>query len=160
MEISLLRKLAIRLACIHAEDREWILAQLDIGERQRIDDLLQEINLLGLAADPSVVSAVMAEPLERLAIPATPGTSLVASVNRAEHPFWRGLLLQLQEQTQRRQLIDTLPNAAAVRRWDNAFAKQPVPPALVQSLRGYLDDQSNGQLDGRLDGQGSDDARA
>lgn len=156
MEISLLRKLAIRLACIHPEDREWILAQLEIGERQRIDDLLQEINLLGLAADPSVVSAVMTELLERPSSPATPGTSLVASVNRAEHPFWRGLLLQLQEQTQRRQLIDALPNAAAVRRWDNAFAKQPVPPALVQSLRGYLD----GQLDGQVEGQGSDDARA
>ncbi|WP_339527234.1 hypothetical protein [Pseudomonas sp. EA_35y_Pfl2_R111] len=156
MGISLLRKLAIRLACIHAEDREWILAQLDASERQRIDDLLQEINLLGLAADPSVVSAVMAELLERPLIPATPGTSLAASVSRAEHPFWCGLLLQLQEQAQRRQLIDALPSAAAVRRWDNAFAKQPVPPALVQSLRGYLD----GQLDGQVEGQGSDDARA
>lgn len=156
MEISLLRKLAIRLACIHAEDREWILAQLDADERQRIDDLLQEINLLGLAADPSVVSAVMAEPLDPSSSPAVTGTSLVSSVSRAEHPFWCGLILQLQEQAQRRKLIDALPNAAAVRRWDNAFAKQPVPPALVQSLRGYLD----GQLNGQLQGQGSDDARA
>lgn len=156
METSLLRKMAIRLACIHAEDREWILAQLDASERQRIDDLLQEINLLGLAADPSVVSAVMAELLERPSILPALGVSLAASVSRAEHPFWCGLLLQLQEQTERRQLIDTLPNAAVVRRWDNAFAKQPVPPALVQSLRGYLD----GQLDGRVEGQRSEDARA
>jgi hypothetical protein len=141
MEVSMLRKLAVRLACIHADDREWILAQLDADERQRIDELLQEINLLGLAADPSVVNAVMAELPERSAGQSSTGTALLATVSNAGHPFWCGVLLQLQERTERRKLIDALPNAASVRRWDNAFAKQPVPPALVQSLQGYLEGQ-------------------
>lgn len=150
MEFSLLRKLAIRLACIHVEDREWILAQLGSAERQRIDDLLQEINLLGLAADPSVVSAVMAERLEQAPSQSASaqGAAIVARLGAAEHPFWAGLILQLQDQAERRKLIDSLPNAAVVRRWDNAFAKQPVPPALVQSLQSYLDGQLGDQENG------------
>jgi hypothetical protein len=140
MEFSPLRRTAIRLACTHAEDREWILVRLEPVERQRIEALLEEINLLGLAVDPAVVAAVMAELAPDLsANQVLPENALVhAYVSGAEHPFWAGLVLQLHAQTQRRQVLDALPNGARVRRWDNTFAKQPVPPALAQCLKDYL----------------------
>lgn len=139
MEFSPLRRNAIRLACAHVEDREWVLTRLEPAERQRIEALLEEINLLGLAVDPAAVAAVMAEFPHSPANSALPENASVHShVSGAEHPFWAGLVLQLQGQAQRRQVLAALPNSVRVRRWDDAFAKQSVPPALVQCLKDYL----------------------
>jgi hypothetical protein len=140
MEVSLLRRAAIRLACTHAEDREWVLAQLDTDERLQIEELLQEINLLGLAADPAIVASLIAETSSQaneLSLTAS-DAAVRASVVRAEHPFWAGLALQLNTQAQKRAVIDALPDAQRVKRWDNAFTQQSVPPALALCLCNHL----------------------
>jgi len=147
MTPSPLRKLAIRLACIHAEDREWILAQLGGDEARRVNELLQEIETLGLASDPSVVNAVMAEASSQGAarpLLDSEHQARLAPLARAEHPLWAALALQLQDKEQRRKLIEALPNPAAVRRWDTAFATQAVPPALARCISLHLQAAENG----------------
>ncbi len=140
MEVSLLRRAAIRLACVHSEDREWVLAQLNTDERLQIEELLQEINLLGLAADPAIVASLMAETASHANAHALADgdASVRAAVTRAEHPFWAALALQLSNPKQKRTVIDALPDAQRINRWDQAFTKQAVPPALAQCLRERL----------------------
>jgi len=141
MNPSPLRKLAIRLACIHAEDRDWILAQLGGDEARRVNELLQEIETLGLASDPSVVNAVMSEVAGKSAVRPvldSDNQAWLALLTQAEHPLWAALALQLHSKDKRRKLIETLPDGAAVRRWDTAFATQPVPPALARCVSQYL----------------------
>lgn len=141
MNPSPLRKLAIRLACIHAEDRDWILAQLGGDEARRVNELLQEIETLGLASDPSVVNAVMAEVASQGAarpLLDSDNQARLAILARAEHPLWASLALQLQDKDKRRKLIESLPDSAAVRRWDTAFAARPVPPALARCIDQHL----------------------
>ncbi|MFJ4374657.1 hypothetical protein ACIP1T_18890 [Pseudomonas japonica] len=147
MTPSPLRKLAIRLACIHAEDRDWILGQLAADEARQVNELLQEIETLGLASDPSVVNAVMAELTSQgAARPVQPPMvdEGVAALGRAGHPAWAALALQLREKDQRRKLIDGLPNAATVRRWDSLFGAGTVPPALAQCLSRHLGEREPG----------------
>lgn len=141
MTPSPLRKLAIRLACIHAEDRDWILAQLGSDEARRVNELLQEIETLGLASDPSVVKAVMAEVSSQgvtRPLPDSEQQARLAILARAEHPLWAALALQLQDKDTRRKLIEALPDSAAVRRWDKVFATEPVPAALARCISLHL----------------------
>jgi len=140
MEFSPLRKAAIRLACTHTEDREWILAQLEPGERRQLDELLEEIHLLGLANDPGVVAAVMGEltaASSSVGLSAN-GARLQDLVPKAQHPFWAALVLQLETPALRREVLGAVANSAGIRRWDSAFSKQTLPPALVGSLNAYL----------------------
>src|SRR5690349_17282497 len=98
MNPSPLRKLAIRLACIHAEDRDWILAQLGGDEARRVKELLQEIETFGLASDPSVVNAVMSEVAGQSAVRPvldSDNQAWLALLTQAEHPLWAALALQL-----------------------------------------------------------------
>ncbi len=137
MQSSSLRKVAIRLACAHDEDRQWILAQLQVGERQQIEELLEEISQLGLANDPSVVNSVMRE----LAVVGKPvaqseeSAALGALLGRAGNPFWAALVLQQQAPAQRRALLSGLASNADIQRWDSVFAKHELPPALIRALR-------------------------
>lgn len=136
MEFSPLRQLAMRLACIHVDDRAWVLAQLSPAEREPIDELLQEIAELGLAQDPAVLAAIHAEPMTRFTSESVmpDDVALHAQVERAGHPYWGALLLQMHGQPQRRKVMDALPQGALVRRWDHALSGQMVPPALVAAL--------------------------
>lgn len=139
MKFSPLRKLAIRLAGSHAEDREWVLRQLDPDERRQVESLLEEINLLGLAADASVVEALMSEESRSQSEPSRPEhAELLALVARAEHAFWGGLCLQLLPAGERKGAIDAMPNGARLQSWEASFSRRPVPPALAASLRQYL----------------------
>ncbi len=52
----MLRKLALRLAFLSAEDRDWLLSQLSLADRQRISTLIDEANEMGLTRDPIVLS--------------------------------------------------------------------------------------------------------
>ncbi|MDU9030453.1 hypothetical protein [Pseudomonas mediterranea] len=146
MEFSALRKAAIRLACAHAEDRDWILARLEPGERRQIETLLEEISLLGLTSDPSVVSAMMSE--LKVAPPAAQAqpdhTRLKTLLSKATHPFWGALVLQLETPAVRREVLGGLANSADIRRWDGKFAKQILPPALMRSLKTRLEAQEAG----------------
>jgi len=146
MEFSALRKAAIRLACSHTEDREWILARLEPEERRQVEVLLEEINLLGLSSDPSVVAALMGElavapPVART----TPDNApLKARLSKATHPFWGALVLQLEAPAARREVLGGLANSNDIRRWDSKLAKQVLPPALMDSLKSRMDAQEAG----------------
>ncbi|NWB95793.1 hypothetical protein HX882_07835 [Pseudomonas gingeri] len=146
MEFSPLRKIAIRLACVHAEDRDWVLARLEPGERREVDALLEEISQLGLADDPTVLAAMLGELASPpVAEPVTADSArLKAVLANARHPFWAGLVLQLETPALRREVLGGLANSAGVRRWDTAFAKQPLPPALVNCLKNYLEPEELG----------------
>ncbi|MBK3509538.1 hypothetical protein ACLBW8_04855 [Pseudomonas sp. M5A4_2d] len=140
MHISPLRKAAVRLACLHADDRQWILANLAADERRKIDALLGEIHELGLASEPSVLAGLINELAAQPQAQASAHSQGVhARLLQADHPFWAGLALQLETPAQRRDALSTLANSASIRRWDAAFAKYTLPPALVTSLRGYLE---------------------
>ncbi|UZE26180.1 hypothetical protein LOY67_12490 [Pseudomonas sp. B21-056] len=146
MEFSELRKAAIRLACSHAEDRDWILTRLEPDERRQVEALLEEINLLGLTSDPSVVSAMMSELTVAPATVQTPPdhTRLKSLLSKATHPFWGALVLQLETPAVRREVLGGLANSADIRRWDSKFAKQVLPPALMRSLKARLEAQEAG----------------
>ncbi|MCP2020418.1 UNVERIFIED_ORG: hypothetical protein J2Y76_001333 [Pseudomonas reinekei] len=143
MEFSALRKAAIRLACSHAEDRDWILARLEPDERHQVEKLLEEINLLGLTNDPTLVEAVMNEmavaPSASRTMP--DNTRLKARLSKATHPFWGALVLQLETPAVRREVLGGLANSTDIRRWDSQFAKQILPPALMDSLRARMEAQ-------------------
>ncbi|MFL9673852.1 hypothetical protein ACXUPC_23660 [Pseudomonas marginalis] len=139
MEFSPLRKAAIRLACLHADDRQWILANLAVDERRKIDALLSEINELGLASEPSVMAGLMNELAAQPQVQASAHSHVIHErLLTAGHPFWAGLVLQLETPVQRREALSSLANSASIRRWDTAFAKHTMPPALVSSLQEYL----------------------
>lgn len=140
MEFSPLHQFAIRLACIHASDRAWLLAQLDTVERAQVDALLQEIDELGLARDPAVVAAVLSDPTGRFDSESVMPTDVAvhAQVRGAGHPFWGALLLQMHSPAQRRTVMSSLPQGDLLRRWDHVFADQSVPPALVAALSEHI----------------------
>ena len=146
MEFSALRKAAIRLACSHAEDRDWILARLSPDERRKLEGLLDEINDLGLTNDPTIVSTVMSE--LTVALPATqvmPGsTRLKTQLSKATHPFWGALVLQIETPAARREVLGILANSADIRRWDSKFTNQVLPSALMASLKARIDLQEVG----------------
>ncbi|HLD68738.1 MAG TPA: hypothetical protein VJA19_22195 [Pseudomonas sp.] len=131
-----LRKLAIRLACAHPEDRQWLLGQLTAAERQQMDELLQEISLLGLAADPAIVEAVMHE-AEQAGLPADEQTG---PLNEAADPFWLGLGLQTLTAEARRQYLDVRHGGKpSLLKWHKTFADEVLPPALLLSLKAQLE---------------------
>lgn len=53
------RELALKIACISAKDRAWVIANLSSEEQQTLKPLLDEIEELGLNQDRSVVNAVL-----------------------------------------------------------------------------------------------------
>jgi hypothetical protein len=132
---SSLRKLAIRLACAHADDRDWVLQQLTAAERQQIEELLQEISLLGLAADPAIVDAVMREAEQAAPVPAQP----LGPLDGAASPFWLGLALQSLSPDARRQYLDArAAGKNGLLKWHKQFADEVLPPALMQHLATQL----------------------
>ena len=140
MDILPLRRLAIRLACIHADDRAWILAKLDPLERQQIEMLLVEIADLGLDKDPAVLASMTVEPTTRFATDSAMPDDVVlhTQVSQLGNPYWGALLLQLYGAPQRRKVMDALPQGALIRRWDHVLSEQTVPPALVAALARHV----------------------
>lgn len=61
----MLRKLALRLAFLAAEDRDWLLNQLPVADRQRISILIDEANEMGLTRDPMVLSNLSQHSVKR-----------------------------------------------------------------------------------------------
>lgn len=130
-----LRKLAIRLACIHHEDRDWILQQLAPVERQQLEELLQEISLLGLNADPAIVDAVMKEAAQSPAQAASPVGPLPADAPS----FWLALALQAVTSEARHPYLDGAK--PGLLKWHKQFAHEVLPPALLQHLKTRLEAQ-------------------
>lgn len=129
-----LRKLAIHLSCLHVEDRQWILDQLPSTDRLQLDALLQEVNLLGLAADPSVIDSVMTEnkrdePQKR-----------DLSFDETLPSFWLGLLLQTLSRSERAPYLEVAAGSKSeLLRWNKEFSTVRLPGALLESLKTSLD---------------------
>lgn len=51
----MLRKLALRLAFLSVEDRDWLLNQLSDAGKRRITSLIDEANEMGLTKDPLIL---------------------------------------------------------------------------------------------------------
>lgn len=138
MNFSPLRKLALRLACIHEEDRTWLLSQLAAEEQKQLNELLDEIDVLGLASDPAIVARVMAQPSGSETTLSAQSKPLQAMAVHAEHPFWAALALQGVAREQRQVLFDRLPSSTRTQQFDTVFQASTVPPALVASLQSHL----------------------
>lgn len=54
----MLRSLALRLAFLSAEDRDWLLNQLSDAGKKRITSLMDEANEMGLTKDPLILSSL------------------------------------------------------------------------------------------------------
>lgn len=118
-----LRQGAIRLACLHPDDRRWILESLQIAERDVIQEMLDEIDSLGLAADPSVVELLMREPpMLKLREP-------VNSFGRDIDPFWLALADKAAHKNQ-----GILREEAIYGKWRAMLGEEPVPAALGAQL--------------------------
>ncbi|MDZ4298828.1 MAG: hypothetical protein U0998_00515 [Moraxellaceae bacterium] len=138
MESSRLRQLAIRLACIHADDRAWVLEQFSDEQRETLDGLLDEINELGLAKNPSVVTAILDSALHSSlagSVSILPDdVSLHDLVAKAPHPFWAALLLQGRSVEQRNKVLTGLPEIERIHQWDQRLADIEVPPAMMMAV--------------------------
>lgn len=131
-----LRKLALRLACGHPADREWLLGQLTPAERQQMEALLEDISQLGLTADPAITLAVMqdAEPDD------LPEADQIALLNVTADPFWLGLGLQTLTAKARVPYLDVrYGDKSSLLRWHNTFTSEALPPALLRHLKTHLE---------------------
>lgn len=129
-----LRKAAIRLACMHPDDRGWVLSQLSSSERKRVTALINEAAALGLAADATVVDAVLSESSGVLSANDTINASDVSDrVARLEDPFWAALILERHGEKVRDEMLPRI-ESAAIRRWSERLHSQSLPVALIDEL--------------------------
>ncbi len=61
----MLRKLALRMAFLSMEDRDWLLNQLSLSDRQRINALISEATEMGLTKDPIVLSRLSEKKIKK-----------------------------------------------------------------------------------------------
>lgn len=57
----MLRKLVLKLACLHPKDQKSILAQMTRDERAVIDNLISEVEDLELNRDPVTVQSMLSD---------------------------------------------------------------------------------------------------
>lgn len=62
-----LRRAALALHALAAEDRRWIIEQLGATERQAVLPLLDELHTLGIPADPALVRTALGPAEAKLA---------------------------------------------------------------------------------------------
>lgn len=127
-----LRQGAIRLACIHPDDQRWILDNLQPSEREQIEALLEEVSLLGLASDPSIVDAVMRE------VPVPRREKQSSPLDENAHPFWLALGVMAVPEEQRSLYLEQWRGKAGLSKWSSAFSSEVLPSALVQHLSDLL----------------------
>ena len=89
------RQLALKLACLHQQDRQWILDNLSDEEKAKIIPLLKEIDELGLVANNRSIQQQMKE-LLIVDAPNT-GSSVLASLGDISYldNHWQQLILLL-----------------------------------------------------------------
>lgn len=150
MKPSPLRQLTLRLACLTSTDRDWILAQLSSSEREQILVLLAELNSLGLAKQPTVISALLEDMSAGSGhpVPTVAGRDLVVAAHALESPVWVGLLMQALDESQRRTLEFALPiEPVTYRRWSSQWSTRSIPGAWLGALKRYTDGVQHGGND-------------
>lgn len=100
----MLRKLALRLAFLSMEDRDWLLSHLSNADKKRITSLIDEANEMGLTKDPLILSS-LAQPK----ISQVDNKSRILKEELAELPlFWQHLVQAHQSDTPNKSLPESL----------------------------------------------------
>lgn len=100
----MLRKLALRLAFLSIEDRDWLLSQLSNADKIRITSLIDEANEMGLTKDPLILSH-----LSQPKINPIENKTRMLKDELAELPlFWQHLVQVHQSTTSNKSLPESL----------------------------------------------------
>jgi len=100
----MLRKLALRLAFLSVEDRDWLLGQLSLADRQRISVLIDDANEMGLTRDPIVLSNLSQPKVKR-----EENNNRLSKDELAALPlFWQHLIQSYQTDTTTKTLPESL----------------------------------------------------
>lgn len=137
-----LRKAAIRLACVHPDDRSWVLSQLSSDERQRLTALIDEAAALGLATDAAVVDAVLSESSMLSGDDDLNGSVVSERIARLGDAFWVALVLQRHGVKVRDELLTQI-DSAAIRSWSERLDTESLPVALIDELYVISDAESS-----------------
>lgn len=136
---SMNRKLALKIACISAEDRKWVLERLSSEEIEALTPLLNEIEELGLNRDPAIVKEVIGS------LKIESETQKVSNQNELEitnlsnvHESWQKMVLGLVSKQEGERLI--VKNDLDIKVADSY---KGVPPSLGDSLGKYLSELQN-----------------
>lgn len=93
----MLKRAALQLATLAPMDRSWLLSQLSLQERERLQPLIDEVITLGMHQDPAVLDALSFAPtVESVALPseATPLADVLAGLPG----YWREIASGQQSQ--------------------------------------------------------------
>lgn len=136
------RQAALTLHALPADDRTWVLAALPPAERDQLQALLEELQSLGIPADPALVAGLTQEAASSAtadwlhALDAQ-GSAALAGVLRDEPGGLTSAVLAILREPARAQVIAALPAATSTER------PAQVPAALEQALRGALEPRWN-----------------
>lgn len=114
------RLLALRLACLADEDRQWLLSRLAPDELMRVQALLGELQDSGLLRDRVALRDALAAVQHASAI----DPALVSWLERLGQPVWRALALHYLEPGVRATLASSSPLA---RQLAESVSAQPLP---------------------------------
>lgn len=117
------RLLALRLACLADEDRQWLLSRLAPDELMRMQALLDELQDSGLLRDRVALRDVLATVQHASAI----DPALVTWLERLGQPVWRTLALHYLEPGVRATLAASPSPSPLARQVGESVAAQPLP---------------------------------
>lgn len=146
------RLAALTLHALAEQDREWVLSQLEPGDREAVNALVRDLVELGIPPDHEFANLAVGRvspvdrptALEKTRERAAPDDVSdrpwhhIASRLRAEPELVRGLCLLALEPAERTAVVLHLPecsHAAAMPSWWPAGEHDDVPAALKQALR-------------------------
>lgn len=118
------RLLALKVACLTAVDREWLLCSLTAQQRDLIQPLLAQIETLGLHRDPSILRQLIEVQSDVDESDAVINEQVVKSLS----PFWLAFLRQDIKKLASEDQLNAL----------NAFEVSHVPVELSACLDEYV----------------------
>lgn len=116
------RYIALKMACLHAEDRQWLLMHLEPEARKRIQALLADLEASGLQMDAGVVAEICAERSRSAqqeaahpdaAVNPAVDSVLLQTVTRQD-PAWAALTLLAADEARRKAVLRHLPGEQAL----------------------------------------------
>lgn len=142
------RRAALALLALAPEDRTWLLDRLPKAKREMLNALLDELQMLGIAVDPTLMRTLIDEsqilPMETLRdVCDRAGPVRLAALLDREPAALAVLVMQSQDESGRRALLEALAPTRR-RQIDEAWrarrsaADLPVAIALQSKLRDLL----------------------
>ncbi|MGM9485059.1 hypothetical protein ACS5PN_27970 [Roseateles sp. NT4] len=131
-----LRRAALALHALSAEDRAWLLQRLSPAQREALDALLVELKELGIPPDQGVIRAALSQPAASSVFSEEEARGLCLALER-EPPALQSLLLASLGATERANVLthrqaqlQALPSAVAAPDWTPTLRQ-----ALLESWR-------------------------